>query len=77
MLVSHSIPSLEQLILIDCGLNVHDLKCLAYSKARGKLPQLEHLDISKNGLKFSLEYLMRDPDDDSEVTWTSVKCDDN
>ena len=77
MLVSHSLPFLEELILIDCGLNVSDLKSLAYSKARDKLPKLEHLDISKNGLQLSLKHLMIDPDDDSEITWTTVKCDDN
>ena len=77
MLVSHSLPFLEESILIDCGLNVSDLKSLAYSKARDKLPKLEHLDISKNGLQLSLKHLMRDPDDDSEITRTTVKCDDN
>ena len=42
-------PSLDTLILSDCGLNSLDLSSLAQASADGKLPELRHLDISHNG----------------------------
>ena len=48
MLINHSFPSLNSLILSDCGLNSQDLCSLAQAKRKGKLPQLKHLDVSQN-----------------------------
>ena len=46
-LFTHSFPRLDTLILIHCELYSQDLRSLA--NVDGKLPQLEYLDISKNG----------------------------
>ena len=43
----HSFPSLETLILSDCGLNSDDLTSLAQASVEG-LPELKHLDLSDN-----------------------------
>ena len=48
ILLCHSFPSLNTLILSDCGLNPQDLNSLAKSSAKGRLPELKHLDISHN-----------------------------
>ena len=48
MLLCHSFPSLNSLILSNCGLNSQDLCSLAQASIEGRLPQLRHLDISKN-----------------------------
>ena len=39
---------LQTLILSQCGLNSDDLLCLAEACVEGGLPELKHLDISKN-----------------------------
>ena len=44
----HSFPSLNSLILSDCGLNSQDLFSLAQTSVEGRLPQLRYLDISHN-----------------------------
>ena len=41
-------PSLNSLIPSDCGLNSQNLCSLAQASVEGRLPQLTHLDISKN-----------------------------
>ena len=48
ILLCHSFPSLNSLILSDCGLNSQDLCSLAQASLEGRLPQLRHLDISDN-----------------------------
>ena len=44
----HSFPSLNSLILSDCGLNSHDLCSLAQASVEGRFPVLKQLDISYN-----------------------------
>ena len=48
ILLCHSFPSLNALILSDCGLSSEDLSSLAQAKVKSRLPQLRHLDISNN-----------------------------
>ena len=48
ILLCHSFPSLETLILSDCGLNSDDLSSLAQAGVEGRLPELKHLDLSDN-----------------------------
>ena len=58
ILLCHSFPSLNTLILSDCGLNSLDLNSLAKGSAKGRLPELKHLDISQNDkLKGQVRYL--------------------
>ena len=58
ILLCHSFPSLHTLILSDCGLNAQDLNSLAKANAKGRLPELKHLDISNNDeLKGYVRYL--------------------
>ena len=45
---SHGFPSLETLILNDCGLNSDDLSSLTQAGVEGRLPELKHLDLSDN-----------------------------
>ena len=59
-LLSHNFPSLQSLILVDCYLFLKgealnppdglDLKHLVKAKSYGRLPELKHLDVSRNGL---------------------------
>ena len=49
ILLCHRFQSLDTLILSDCGLNTDDLNSLARAKAKRRLPELKHLDISENG----------------------------
>ena len=48
VLLDHSFPSLNSLILSDCGLNSQDLCSLAQASVEGRLPHLMDLDISCN-----------------------------
>ena len=48
VLFTHSFPTLNTLILVGCRLNSEDLQSLARANVEGKLPQLRHLDISRN-----------------------------
>ena len=48
VLLHHSFPSLNSLVLSDCGLISQDLCSLDRARLKGRLPQLRHLDISKN-----------------------------
>ena len=48
ILLCHSFPLLETLILSDCGLNSDDLSNLAQADVEGRLPELKHLDLSDN-----------------------------
>ena len=58
VLLRHSLPSLNSLILSDCGLNSQDLCSLAQASVESRLPQLTHLDISENpGLVGQLDSL--------------------
>ena len=47
-LLHYDFPTLQVLILSDCGLSPDDLSSLAQASAEGRLPELKHLDISKN-----------------------------
>ena len=64
--------SLQGLTVRNCGLNEDDLRSLARANVAGKLPELRHLDISRNGLKKSLELLTKDPETDRKLSWKSV-----
>ena len=45
ILLCHSFPSLDTLILSDCAVNSDDLSSLAQATVKLRLPQLRHLDI--------------------------------
>ena len=47
-LLHHNFPSLQALVLSDCGLIADDLSSLAQASAEVRLPELKHLDISEN-----------------------------
>ena len=49
ILLCHSFPHLEVLNLSYCGLDVDDLRSLAKSSVKGRLPKLKSLDLSNNG----------------------------
>ena len=53
VLFIHSFPRLNTVILEDCELNATDLQSLARASVEGKLPQLRHLDISRNDEEIS------------------------
>ena len=53
VLLTHSFPTLNTLILSHCDLNSDDLQSLARANVEGKLPQLEHLNISYNSVDIS------------------------
>ena len=58
VLLRHSFPSLNSLILSNCGLNSQDLCHLAIASVKGRLPVLRHLDISENKyISDKLDYL--------------------
>ena len=59
VLLCHSFPSLNSLVLSDCGLNSQGLCSLAQANVEGRLPQLIHLDISENRA-CELAYLFHD-----------------
>ena len=44
--------------MIDCGLTVHDMRCLAQIGAEGSLPVLKHLDVSKNHRIYGSKHLL-------------------
>ena len=67
-------PSLINLILIDCYLELQDLCCLTQANLDGKLPRIRHLDISLNGLSDHVGILSRDPITQREISWGNVKC---
>ena len=48
MLMCHSFPLLDTLILNDCGLNSKVLSSLAEASVKDRLPVLKHLDVSEN-----------------------------
>ena len=48
ILLCHNFPSLQSMILSDCGLKSQDLSILAQACAKGGLPELRHLDLSEN-----------------------------
>ena len=47
-MLSEKFPSLNSLILSDCGLNSQNLYSLAQASVQGRLPQLRHINISRN-----------------------------
>ena len=58
LILTSVLQSLKTLILIDCGLQVGDLESLAIASSNGQLPQLRHLDISRNDkISGKLEHL--------------------
>ena len=52
-LFSHQLPSLNTLTLRDCGLNSQDLTSLTKANLEGRLPIINHLDISRNKMSLS------------------------
>ena len=48
VLFTHSLPTLNTLILTECYLNSDHVQSLAKAEAEGKFPQIKHLDISLN-----------------------------
>ena len=48
ILLCHSLLSLNNLILKDCGLSSRDLRSLAEANVKGRIPELKHLDVSQN-----------------------------
>ena len=48
ILLCHNFPSLQSMILSDCGLKSQDLSILAQAYGKGRLPELRHLDLSEN-----------------------------
>ena len=48
ILLCHSFPSLNSLMLHDCGLSSQDIRSLAEASVKGRIPELKHLDISQN-----------------------------
>ena len=50
VLLRHRLPSLETLVLCDCGLDDYDMEDLTEAREQGKLPKLKRLDVSKNRL---------------------------
>ena len=56
--IKNKFPNLETLNLIDCGLAVHDMRCLAQIGAEGSLPVLKHLDVSKNHRIYGSKHLL-------------------
>ena len=53
----HSFPSLDTLILSDCGLNSQNLSSWAKACTKNRLPLLKHLSLSQNEQIMSLERL--------------------
>ena len=48
ILLCHNFPSLQSMVLSDCGLKSQDVSILAQACAKGRLPELRHLDLSEN-----------------------------
>ena len=69
-----SFPSLINLMLCDCRLQLQDLCCLTQAKLDDKLPRIRHLDISFNGLSDHVGILSRDPITQREISWGNVIC---
>ena len=67
-------PSLINMMLCDCHLQLQDLDCLRQAKLDGKLPRIRHLDISLNGLSGHVGILSRDPITQREISWGRVIC---
>ena len=58
VILCHSLPSLNSLVLSNCGLNSQDLCGLAQASVKGRLPQLKLLDLSYNeNISGQLNYL--------------------
>ena len=58
VLLRHSFPSLNSLVLSHCWLNSQDLCSLAQASVEGRLPQLTHLDITENWVSGELGQLL-------------------
>ena len=68
VILCHSLPSLNSLILSNCGLNSQDLCSMAQASVEGRVPELKHLDISENiKLPDQLEYLFS-----NAYTWQTL-----
>ena len=78
ILVDHRFPSLNALILSDCGLNSRDLKSLAQASANSKLPELRHLDLSQNSdIQGQLENLFSSQEKWSNLLFLNIQQDSN
>ena len=51
VLFSHCLPSLTDLMLINCELNSDDMGCLTEAREQGRLPKLENLYVVNNRIK--------------------------
>ena len=69
ILLGDSLLFLNNLVLQNCGLSPDDLGSIARAKARGKLPAIQHLDVSFND-KCNLSH---DPDTSESVSWENVR----
>ena len=67
ILLDQTLPYLDSLILCDCGLNARDLRSLAKASLEGRLPELEHIDISENS-NLDLRGLF-----ENGCTWSQLK----
>ena len=67
-------PSLLNLLLCDCHLQLQDMDCLRQAKLDSKLPRIRHLDISFNGLSDHVGILSRDPITQRKISWGNVMC---
>ena len=45
---TESLTKLETLGFVDCNLSAHDIRCLVQANLEGLLPNLKHLDLSRN-----------------------------
>ena len=69
-LLQNGFPELNTLILSNCNLNCSDLHSLAEAKAKGKIPELEHLDMSLNDeIRGHLDLLF---DNSPSSSWNSL-----
>ena len=67
-------PSLINLVLCDCHLQLQDLCCLTQARLDGNLPRIRHLDISLSGLSDHVGILSHDPITQREISWGNVIC---
>ena len=56
ILLDHTYPSLDSLLLINCELTDQDLESLSQASVGDRLPNLKHLDISDNQLWYHAKH---------------------
>ena len=76
ILLCHNFLSLGTLGLRNCDLNSDDLSCIAGAPAQGRLPNIQHLDVSFNLIDNPMQCLGNDPDTSERVSWENVKIRD-